>query len=603
MPPTKQTAMLPGLGGGTGGAQLTPGQLPTPQMSPVVTTQPKPTSPQVQSTGLPQGGTQPGQTLPQPQQVPMVGGTPLPPMTIPQMMEQPKIVDDLSALYGSAAVPSPMATNETADKYNTFFDSKKGTEAPPTNPMRDTAMQETLQEGIQVAPEDPTKSFADALSGMNPVERNLYDQIQMALSSTATKTSLAEELNKAFTDVNLAAGIPGESLSQEQVQYMNLKNVMEGTEDDLRTEITKAGGFATESQVLALTGARNKVLMKQANLLLQSMELKQDYIDNLMKYTQLDREEVEKQVDRKIGFSKDLVDLQDKIDKAAQSNLDQIIKTSGYVGLGKALEGSKQAMANAEKLLGLPPGTLAKKDVLEALDGGAEDEGFTLSEGQTRYDSKGNPIASKAKSAPSSSDSGDLLSVEDTIKLGVPYGTTKGQAAGITPKKPLSSIQTTDLIQAQLSLSNVKRIDELINNLGSQGPAIGRFRSANPYDTKVVELQNLITQTVPSLARGIFKEVGVLTDTDIERYQATLANPKLTKEQAANATKQLLKTINRSINIQLDTYDAAGKDIREFDSVRESVAEKRVTVSKGGQKFTIPESQLEEAEAEGYILY
>ena len=163
-----------------------------------------------------------------------------------------------------------------------------------------------------------------------------------------------------------------------------------------------------------------------------------------------------------------------------------------------------------------------------------------------------------------------LLTPEESAKLGVPYGTTRGQASGLIVKKPLGNTQITDLTQAQLAKRNVERIDELVQELGSQGPILGRFRQLNPYDTRVVELNNLITQTVPGLARGIFKEVGVLTDTDINRYTQTLANTKLTKEQADIATKQLLKTINYSINTQLQTLNKAGKDVREFDDLLES---------------------------------
>ena len=137
---------------------------------------------------------------------------------------------------------------------------------------------------------------------------------------------------------------------------------------------------------------------------------------------------------------------------------------------------------------------------------------------------------------------------------------------------PLGNTQITDLIQARLAKNNIARISELVENLGSVGPMIGRFRQANPYDTDVVELKNLITQTVPGLARGIFKEVGVLTDTDINRYTQTIANPNLTAEQARRATEQLMETINTSIQLQLDTLNKAGKAVGEFSDLLEEVS-------------------------------
>ena len=133
---------------------------------------------------------------------------------------------------------------------------------------------------------------------------------------------------------------------------------------------------------------------------------------------------------------------------------------------------------------------------------------------------------------------------------------------------PLGDTQITDLTQAQLAKSNVERISTLIAKLGSRGPVIGRIRQANPYDSDIVELDSMITQTVPGLARGIFKEVGVLTDQDISRYRATIANPTLTAEQADRATKQLLQTINTSIKLQLNTLDKAGKNVADFKDIQ-----------------------------------
>lgn len=134
-------------------------------------------------------------------------------------------------------------------------------------------------------------------------------------------------------------------------------------------------------------------------------------------------------------------------------------------------------------------------------------------------------------------------------------------------KQKLAATQADDLVQARLAKSNIERISKLVESLGAQGPGIGQFRSANPFDDRVIELNNLITQTVPGLARGIFKEVGVLTDTDIDTYTRTIANPKLTKEQAETATRQLLETINNSILFQIEIYNALGYDLGTVETL------------------------------------
>lgn len=129
---------------------------------------------------------------------------------------------------------------------------------------------------------------------------------------------------------------------------------------------------------------------------------------------------------------------------------------------------------------------------------------------------------------------------------------------------PVTGGERGDYIQARNAKRNVARIAALIEDFGAMGPVAGRMRMINPWDDQTKELKSLITQTVPGLARGIFKEVGVLTDTDIANYTSTMANPLLTLDQARTATKNLLETIDISIESQLAVHDAAGLNIRDI---------------------------------------
>ena len=86
-------------------------------------------------------------------------------------------------------------------------------------------------------------------------------------------------LNQVISDINNPA-ITGQSLQQGytqlaqannlpalQSELLNYQNIMSGTEHDIRSEIQGAGGFATDSQVLGMTAARNNVILKQYNTL------------------------------------------------------------------------------------------------------------------------------------------------------------------------------------------------------------------------------------------------------------------------------------------------------------------------------------------------
>lgn len=249
---------------------------------------------------------------------------------------------------------SAAKNTELAKKFQDFFAAKKGTKAPDNGGDVRQQMQEDFAAQGQTQ-EDPQKNFFDQYMEMNPVVKTLYDQINQQLSSPVKTQTFKEEFDK----MNVEQGLPG-----LKTELMNINNIMEGTEDDIRNEITKAGGFATESQVQALKGARNKTLLRQANSLQQQIALKQDYVDQIMQFSQLDREQVEKDVDRKLGLTEKLADLSFKMEDAARDNYQKIVDKVGYTGLAQATQGDKTAQKFAEGALGLPAGSLSSSSFL-----------------------------------------------------------------------------------------------------------------------------------------------------------------------------------------------------------------------------------------------
>lgn len=501
---TTQTPMLPGLGGGTGGAQLTPGALPSPQMNPqlamtalnptpVVTAQPKPTSPQVQGAGQPAapgltapGGAQPGQTLQQPQMQQFVGGSPLVP--IPQLLNTAPPPPDLTA-FGTQGT-GPTDTSGTAEKYNKYFAEKAGTEAPPTNPMRDTATQDALSQHAPDSQEDPTKTFIDAYAGMNPVEKNIYDYFNTMFSTPQTQTSFAEEYAKTFARTDLPTGLPGESIGQEQLALMNLNNIMDGRDETIAEEINKVGGLASETMIQNIASARNKVLLKQAKVLQDSIALKQDYVNQLMTFTQLDRAEVEKQVDRKLGLADKILGMQEKMNNAAASNWEKAMKNFGPQGVFEMLKDNPGARAQAEKAMGLPVGTLANEAVLAiALK---EDQELQFISG-TENQQAGVFNKTKGTFTPSGGGGGSTGG----------GGTIGG---GMTPALD-TAIST---ILGSGTFSKIQRQD-LINGIQSGG---------DPFTIVKNQAKNIMGQTLATNLSNQEKAYGAMQDleVDIQRY-------------------------------------------------------------------------------------
>lgn len=96
------------------------------------------------------------------------------------------------------------------------------------------------------------------------------------------------------------------------------------------------------------------------------------------------------------------------------------------------------------------------------------------------------------------------------------------------------------------------------------GPIIGLFRGNNPWDTNAQTIRAQLNAIVPNLARGVFGEVGVLTDNDIKIYAKTL--PNLTSTEAVrNAILYItLDMIGKSIKNSLNVNAAAGRDVSGF---------------------------------------
>lgn len=244
---------------------------------------------------------------------------------------------------------------ELAQKYLAAYNATKGQPVPQSGADGRTAVQTALNE--QQPEEDPQKTFFEQYMSMNPVVKTLYDAINQQLSTPNTQLSFREEYSKLLGE----QGIPG-----LQTELMDINRIMEGTEDDIRDEITKVGGFATESQVQGLKAARNKTLLKQANSLQQQLALKQDYVNQIMQFSQLDRAQIEKDIDRKLGLTEKLATLQVQINDAAKGNYQDIIKSIGYSGFANLFSGNPVEMNRAETILGLPSGALTNKNFLDS---------------------------------------------------------------------------------------------------------------------------------------------------------------------------------------------------------------------------------------------
>lgn len=282
-------------------------------------------------------------------------------------------------------------------------------------------------------------TLAQGAIGTSPfVDQQLMQDpgYQQLLADRAEFTAIQNQqqsLTETYAKMTKKLGI--ETLNTE---LMNMKNIIEGTEDDIRSEVTKAGGFATDSQVLALTGARNKQLIKNYNNLLETKQMAMETLNTMMGLAVQDRQFAMQSMMQKMQIDSQIIEYQDRMKQNAVNAYQKIIDQVGYAGLNEMTGGNPYYTSLVEKTLGLGAGGLSRlanyapplsfDQELDLARFGLEQdkfawetsqanipEGFTLGEGQTRYDAYGNPIAGAGVNAGQPSPE-QQLQAEDTIK-------------------------------------------------------------------------------------------------------------------------------------------------------------------------------------------
>lgn len=148
------------------------------------------------------------------------------------------------------------------------------------------------------------------------------------------------------------------------------------------------------------------------------------------------------------------------------------------------------------------------------------------------------------------------------------------KALGDTELKTIKDIQNT-----AYSINKIRALADTISTL-KRGPIAGRILGKNPYDVELQALERLVNQTVPGMARGVFGEVGVLTDEDVNRYRQMLASVKDDPKLAGVILDELQEKIDSAYQISLDTYNKGGRDVSGFDTAwnsRSAVDRRRPT--------------------------
>lgn len=166
--------------------------------------------------------------------------------------------------------------------------------------------------------------------------------------------------------------------------------------------------------------------------------------------------------------------------------------------------------------------------------------------------------------------------------------------------KELDASQVTEINQAKLALSGVETLTALLqqgkDGLDLSGPVTGRVRSFLTKlggDTDAAGINAAIQGLIPTVARGIFGEVGVLTDADIENYKKTLPNLTSSNDQNKLVTLIMLDVLENSFTNTLKSNAQAGRNTSRFYpdllDIRNRIAQQKLNM--GVTSFTGQETE------------
>lgn len=241
----------------------------------------------------------------------------------------------------SAAQPTPVQ-----NKYmqGAAAASASGAQAP-------TTMGQAQSQGKQfMPPAEQDYSKVEETVAQYPEFSNILKTFSDYMSPKNQTQSLVSEY-QALTKKS--------GLNSINADLINTQKIIEGTEDDIRAEVTAASGFATDSQVLAMASARNKSLIKNYNSLLATRDSIQQQLNTVISLSQQDRQLTQEKMNTQMNLAFKILDYRDKMVSGAKEGYNNIVNQLGYSGLYSSLKNNPYELSVAEKTMGLAPGQLS----------------------------------------------------------------------------------------------------------------------------------------------------------------------------------------------------------------------------------------------------
>lgn len=223
-----------------------------------------------------------------------------------------------------------------------------GTTGSGVSEVTATEGQNAVSQYTPPAQTPPSPAVTNFLT-QDPNIMGVINYFNQAMSQESQQKSLAQ----TFSDMEQQQGIPA-----LDTEMLNIQNLMNGQDQAVRDEVTKAGGFATEQQVQATVDARNKLLLNRMSILQMTKQNAENYVNSYMGFTEQDRTQANNMISQGLNFGLQIADYAQKAQANATSKAQWLVGQIGLNGLKNATNGDPYYQGLIENTLGLPPGAL-----------------------------------------------------------------------------------------------------------------------------------------------------------------------------------------------------------------------------------------------------
>ena len=156
------------------------------------------------------------------------------------------------------------------------------------------------------------------------------------------------------------------------------------------------------------------------------------------------------------------------------------------------------------------------------------------------------------------------------FKVGTPNNVVAWMQKSAGSKKLIDQSQRENIEAGLRSVSSVENLNSILfdgEDPLSTGRVRGKWRNLQAKaaeDISTKQFESLVIGLVPTAARGLFGEVGVLTDNDVNRYKQTMASATNTQEENAAIQNILMDVASKQIGLTLETAARSGQNVSGF---------------------------------------